>query len=126
VSLWKRGDIWHYDFWFLGRRYFGSTRQTTRGDANACEQEVKRRVRRQAAGLEGPTRGGAPRFQTGPRCTFASAASTCPGRSFSKTTSGSSCASGAHGRRRMIIPTIPITTSAFPTPSVRDPLDRAV
>ena len=50
VSLWKRGDIWHNDFWFQGRRYFGSTCQTVRGYATVCEQEVKRRVRRQSAG----------------------------------------------------------------------------
>jgi integrase len=63
MSLWKRGDVWHYDFWLLGRRYFGSTRQTVRVDATVCEQEVKRRVRRQAAGLEGPPAAEAPRFQ---------------------------------------------------------------
>jgi integrase len=63
VSLWKRGDVWHYDFWFQGRRYSGSTRQTGRSDAAVCEHEVKRRLRRQAAGLEGPRAVEAPRFQ---------------------------------------------------------------
>jgi integrase len=63
VSLWKRGDVWHYDFWFQGRRYVGSTRQTVRSDATVCEQEVKRPVRRQSAGLEGPPAAEAPRFQ---------------------------------------------------------------
>jgi integrase len=63
VSLLKRGDIWHYDFWFQGLRYAASTRQTARSDANACEQEVKRKLRRQLAGLEGPPAAEAPRFQ---------------------------------------------------------------
>jgi hypothetical protein len=27
MSLVKRGDIWHYDCWFQGRRYVGTTRQ---------------------------------------------------------------------------------------------------
>jgi hypothetical protein len=63
VSLWKRGAIWYYDFWFQGRRYAGSTRQVTRADASVCEQEVKRRLRRQAAGIEAPTRPESPRFQ---------------------------------------------------------------
>ena len=63
LSLFKRGSIWYYDFWFQGRRYVGTTRQTTKGDATVCEQEVKRRLRRQSAGLEGPPAGEAPRFQ---------------------------------------------------------------
>jgi hypothetical protein len=63
MSLLKLGDIWHYDFWFQLRRYVGSTRQTMRSDAVVCEQEVKRRVRRQSAGLEGPPAPEAPRFQ---------------------------------------------------------------
>ena len=63
MSVFKRGDIFHYDFWFQGRRYVGTTRQTLRTDATICEQEVKRRIRRQAAGLEGPPPAEAPRFQ---------------------------------------------------------------
>ena len=58
MSLVKRGDIWHYDFWFLGRRYVGTTRQTVKADAGICEQEVKRRLRRQSAG-RATRRGGA-------------------------------------------------------------------
>ena len=46
-----------------GRRYAGSTRQSVRADAAVCEQEIKRRLRRQAAGLEGPAAAEAPRFQ---------------------------------------------------------------
>ena len=63
MSLWKRGDVWQFDFWFQGRRYAGSTRQSVRADAVVCEQEIKRRLRRQAAGLEGPAAAEAPRFQ---------------------------------------------------------------
>ena len=63
MSVFKRGDIFHYDFWFEGRRYVGTTRQTVRSDATSCEQDVKRRIRRQAAGLEGPPPAEAPRFQ---------------------------------------------------------------
>ena len=39
MSVFKRGDIFHYDFWFEGRRYVGTTRQRLRGDATICEQE---------------------------------------------------------------------------------------
>jgi hypothetical protein len=64
VSLWKRGEIWYYDFWFKGRRYSASTHQMVRSDAAACEQDTKRHVRRQAAGLEPPACVvEAPRFQ---------------------------------------------------------------
>jgi len=63
MSPYKRGSIWYDDFWFQGQRYVGTTRQTTKGDALACEQDVRRRLRRQAAGLGGPSAGQAPRFQ---------------------------------------------------------------
>ena len=73
MSLVKRGDIWHYDFWFLGRRYVGTTRQTVKADAGICEQEVN-------AGYGGSpqaSKGHPPRrrraSRTGPRCTSASA-----------------------------------------------------
>jgi hypothetical protein len=63
MTLRKRGEVWHYDFWFQHRRYGGTTRQTSRADAAACEHEVKRRLRRQVAGLEAPPAAQAPRFQ---------------------------------------------------------------
>ena len=63
MSPFKRGSIWYYDFWFQGRRFAGSTRQTTKGDATVFEQDIRRRLRRQVAGLEGPPVGDAPRFQ---------------------------------------------------------------
>ena len=63
MSVFKRGEIFHYDFWFQNRRYVGTTRQLVRRDAILCEQDVKRRVRRQSAGLEAPPAVEAPRFQ---------------------------------------------------------------
>ena len=63
MNLSKRGEVWQYDFWFQGRRYARTTRQTAKGDANVYEQELKRKLRRQAAGLEGPLAAEAPRFQ---------------------------------------------------------------
>jgi integrase len=63
LSLWKRGEVWQYDFWFEGRRYSGTTRQTTKNDAAVYEQDVRRRLRRQAAGLERPLVAETPRFQ---------------------------------------------------------------
>ncbi len=63
MTLRKRGEVWHYDFWFQHRRYAGTTHQTTRADAAGCEPQVKRRLRRQAAGLEPPPAAEAPRFQ---------------------------------------------------------------
>ena len=63
MSLWKRGDVWQYDFWLAGRRHSGTTRQATKNDAAAYEQDVRRRIRRQAAGLEPPPTVEAPRFQ---------------------------------------------------------------
>jgi integrase len=63
MSLVKRGDVWYYDFWFQQRRYVRSTRQTVRSDAALVEQDTKRHLRRQCAGLEGPPPADAPRFQ---------------------------------------------------------------
>ena len=40
----------------------GTTRQTVKA-VSVCEQEVKRRIRRHSAGLEGPPAAEAPRFQ---------------------------------------------------------------
>jgi len=41
MSLAKRGDIWPCDFWFLRRRYAGTTRQTVKADAGVCEQDAE-------------------------------------------------------------------------------------
>jgi integrase len=63
VSLWKRGEVWYYDFWLDGKRYSASTRQVTKSDAEAVQDKAKRKARRRAAGLEPPPRTAAPRFQ---------------------------------------------------------------
>ena len=73
MSVFKRGEIFHYDFWFQNRRYVGTTRQLVRRDAILCEQDVKRRVRRQSAGLEAPPPWRRRDSRTGPRSTSASA-----------------------------------------------------
>lgn len=54
MTLVRRGDIWHYDFWFKGERYRGSTLMATRAEAEAVEAAAKTRLRRIAMGLEVP------------------------------------------------------------------------
>lgn len=51
VYLPKRCRTWYYDFWFGGKRYWKSTGQITREDAEDVETRVKRALRRRAAGL---------------------------------------------------------------------------
>ena len=63
VSLYKRGSVWYYDFWFQGGRYNASTGQITKSDAGQYESDLKRRLRRQRAGLEAPAPVASPRFQ---------------------------------------------------------------
>ena len=63
LSLYKRGSIWYYDFWFKGHRRNASTSQVTRSDAEQFERDIKRGLRRQLAGLEAPPAQAAPTFQ---------------------------------------------------------------
>ena len=63
MSLYKRGSIWYYDFWFKGHRRNASTSQVTRSDAEQFERDIKRGLRRQLAGLEAPPAQAAPTFQ---------------------------------------------------------------
>lgn len=51
VYLPKRCRTWYYDFWFQGRRYWKSTGQITRDDAEDVERRAMRALRRSAAGL---------------------------------------------------------------------------
>jgi integrase len=37
MSVYKRGNIWHYDFWLRGRRYRGSTKQNQENRARKME-----------------------------------------------------------------------------------------
>jgi hypothetical protein len=51
MTLLKRGRIWHYDFWFRGRRYKATTHQTERQAALIVESELKKQLRLRLAGL---------------------------------------------------------------------------
>lgn len=53
MSVYKHGRFWHYDFVLKGRRYFGSTGQTTKRAAEA----VERTRRLEAATGSGPDAG---------------------------------------------------------------------
>jgi hypothetical protein len=37
MSLYRRDRMWHYDFWYRGNRYRGSTEQTNRTRARQVE-----------------------------------------------------------------------------------------
>jgi hypothetical protein len=39
MSVFKRGEIFQYDFWFQNRRYVGTTRQLARRDVILCEPD---------------------------------------------------------------------------------------
>ena len=39
MSLYKRGSIWYYDFWFQGGRHNASTGQMTKSDAEQYESD---------------------------------------------------------------------------------------
>lgn len=53
---------WRYDFWWKGQRYTGSTDLTTRDEAEQFETELRKRLRRRAAGLEPAGPEDTPRF----------------------------------------------------------------
>ena len=63
MSLYRRGDVWYYDFWFDGHRHNASTRQVIKAAAEQVERDLKRTCRRQLAGLEPPAQVQAPTFQ---------------------------------------------------------------
>lgn len=52
MSLYKRGDVWHFDFVVNGRRYRGTTQQTDK--ASARKFEARERERRALGQLHGP------------------------------------------------------------------------
>lgn len=62
MSAYKRGKIYHYDFWFNGQRYRDTTQQLTRKAAEEVESKVKRELREIAAGIRIPTKDDSPRF----------------------------------------------------------------
>lgn len=45
MTVIKRGPYWHYDFFYKGRRYTGTTDQTVREQAQRVESQVKERLR---------------------------------------------------------------------------------
>ena len=53
---------WRYDFWWKNQRYSGSTDLTTRAEAEAFEDELRKKLRRRAAGLEASGPEDTPRF----------------------------------------------------------------
>lgn len=65
MTVIRRPDspVWHYKFVYQGTRYRGTTGQMSKRDAEAFEADVKRRVRRLAAGIETERPGEGPRFQ---------------------------------------------------------------
>ncbi len=64
MTLVKRGTYWHYDFWYRGRRYQQTTEQELREDAEQVERDAKRRLRREAHGIETFRREDTPTFQS--------------------------------------------------------------
>lgn len=53
---------WRYDFWWKGERHAGSTDCLTKSDAAAFEDELRKKLRRRAAGLEPAGAADTPRF----------------------------------------------------------------
>jgi integrase/recombinase XerD len=64
MTLYKRPHrpSWEYNFYWMRRRYTGSTRQLTRKDAETFVKHKRDRLRRQAAGLESADPIDTPRF----------------------------------------------------------------
>lgn len=52
MSVYRRGKLWRYDFWFHGVRHTSQHAHATRADAEEAEASLKRTLRRRAAGLE--------------------------------------------------------------------------
>ena len=52
MTLYRRGDVWHYDFRFQRQRHRGSTKQTIRDDAELVESQFKVQLRREAVQVE--------------------------------------------------------------------------
>jgi hypothetical protein len=45
MSLFRRGDVWWYEFWFAGRRIQESSKSPSKTIARTAEQKRKREVR---------------------------------------------------------------------------------
>lgn len=62
MSVYKRGDRWHFDFWLLGARHTSPAGFETKAEAQEAEDAKRRIVRRRAAGLETLEAAQTPRF----------------------------------------------------------------
>lgn len=51
MTLFRRGDVWWYEFTIDGQRHRGSTKQREREDAELVEADRRRRLRQEAAGI---------------------------------------------------------------------------
>ncbi|MFN4025321.1 MAG: tyrosine-type recombinase/integrase [Hyphomonas sp.] len=54
MSLFKRGRVWHYEFYVDGVRYRGSTRETSKGAAREAEDRERDRARTVGNGNDEP------------------------------------------------------------------------
>jgi len=51
VSVYRRGGVYWYDFWWRGHRHRASTHQTLKEDAQFVESQRKLALRREAGGI---------------------------------------------------------------------------
>ncbi len=51
MRLYKRGTYWYYTFWFEGVRYQGSTRQTSKREAERVLETLKADLARRRVNL---------------------------------------------------------------------------
>lgn len=63
MTVYLRGNVYWYDFWFEGRRYRDTTKQTGLEDAKEVEENLKRQLRRRAGGLTPVRAKDSPRIQ---------------------------------------------------------------
>lgn len=62
MTVYRRRGRWHYDFWLAGKRYTSPVGLDSRDDAEEAQAIRKRRLKRQAAGLEALDASETPRF----------------------------------------------------------------
>lgn len=70
MSVYKRGHSWHYDFWLQGHRHTSPTGFETKADATEAEAIRRRKLTRQAAGLESADAADTPTFTDWAAVTF--------------------------------------------------------
>lgn len=63
MSVYQRGGVYWFDFWFQGRRYRATTQQQLREDAELVESQFKLKLRREAGGIAVIDRRAAPHIQ---------------------------------------------------------------